>query len=107
MMTAWPAGAQVLDQRNRITRKTTWGPIDSPAEGVVTMENGHRLLMLPSSCYVYLYSKVVRDTAPKTLDSSTLPLAELASAAASHLAASRGLSPCARHLPGIENQGGE
>ena len=45
---------QVLDQRNRITRKTTWGAISSPAESVVDMGNGHRLLMLPSSCYVCL-----------------------------------------------------
>jgi len=45
---------QVLDQRNRIARKTAWGPIDSPAESSVEMENGHRLLMLPSSCYVCL-----------------------------------------------------
>jgi len=55
---------QVLDQRNRITRKTTWGPIDSPAESVVAMENGHRLLMLPSSCYVCLPTQL--ESSPST-----------------------------------------
>ena len=45
---------QVLDQRNRITRKTSYGPIASPVESVVAMfsplpplERRRRRLLLP------------------------------------------------------------
>lgn len=66
---------QVLDQRNRIMRKTSYGPIVSPAESVVTMENGHRLLMLPSSCYVCLPTKLETSpaSASATLDAPQSP----------------------------------
>ena len=49
---------QVLDERNRVARKISWSDVNSPVEDSIIMDDGCKLLMLPSGCWVCLPEKL-------------------------------------------------
>ncbi|EKX50683.1 hypothetical protein GUITHDRAFT_103276 [Guillardia theta CCMP2712] len=49
---------QVLDERNRVARKISWSDVNSPVEDSIIMDDGCKLFMLPSGCWVCLPEKL-------------------------------------------------
>jgi len=49
---------QLVDERKRTSRRVLWGDVASPVESAVSLEEGYRLVFLPSGCWVVLPEKL-------------------------------------------------